>query len=156
MCIRDRYELLANIRAGALYTHRYMNSVIEDMSRDGGNSRFMGNPGEGFAQEFPRATRNYDAVTVFLNRTFTDGWLAQASYTWSRLTGNYSGLFRPETFQLDPNFSSDFDLLSLMENRTGLLPFDRTHAIKLFGAKEFMFSRDLGASLGLSLSLIHI
>ncbi len=144
------YELLANIRAGALYTHRYMNSIIEDMSRDGGNSRFMGNPGEGFAQEFPRATRNYDAVTVFLNRTFTDGWLAQASYTWSRLTGNYSGLFRPETFQLDPNFSSDFDLLSLTENRSGLLPFDRTHAIKLFGAREFMFSRDLGASLGLS------
>jgi len=144
------YELLANIRAGALYTHRYMNSIIEDMSRDGGNTRILGNPGEGFAQEFPKATRDYDAVTVFLNHTFSDGWLAQASYTWSRLYGNYSGLFRPETFQLDPNFSSDFDLLSLMDNRTGLLPFDRTHALKVFGAKEFAFTRDLSASLGLS------
>jgi outer membrane receptor protein involved in Fe transport len=144
------YELLANIRLGASYTHRTMNSVIEDMSRDDGNTYFLGNPGEGFAKEFPKATRNYDAVTVFLNRTFSDGWLAQASYTWSRLYGNYAGLFRPENGQLDPNINSDFDLVSLLENRTGLLPYDRTHAIKLFGAKEFNLSNDLSASIGLS------
>jgi len=144
------YEVLANIRLGASYTHRSMNSVIEDMSRDDGNTYFLGNPGEGFAKEFPKAERNYDAVSVFLNRTFSDGWLAQASYTWSRLYGNYPGLFRPENAQLDPNILSDFDLVSLLENRSGLLPFDRTHAIKVFGAKEFNFSNDLSASLGLS------
>jgi hypothetical protein len=144
------YEILANIRLGANYTHRYMNSVIEDMSRDDGNTYFLGNPGAGFAKEFPKPERNYDAVTVFLNRTFSDGWLAQASYTWSRLEGNYPGLFRPENAQLDPNILSDFDLVSLLKNRSGLLPFDRTHAIKVFGAKEFNFSNDLSASLGLS------
>ena len=105
---------------------------------------------QGFAKEFPTPTRNYDAVTLFLNRTFSDGWLAQASYTWSHLTGNYPGLFRPENAQLDPNILSDFDLVSLLENRAGLLPYDRTHAIKVFGAKEFNFSKDLSASLGLS------
>ena len=144
------YEVLANIRVGANYTHRYMNSVIEDMSRDDGNTYFLGNPGQGFAKEFPRPVRNYDAVTVFLNRTFSDGWLAQASYTWSRLEGNYPGLFRPENSQLDPNILSDFDLISLLKNRRGLLPYDRTHAIKVFGAKEFSFSKDLSASIGLS------
>jgi outer membrane receptor protein involved in Fe transport len=144
------YEVLANIRVGANYTHRYMNSVIEDMSRDDGHTYFIGNPNEGFAKEFPRATRNYDAVTVLLNRTFSDGWLAQASYTWSKLYGNYAGLFRPENGQLDPNITSDFDLQSLLENREGLLPYDRTHAIKLFGAKEFNFTKDVSASLGLS------
>jgi hypothetical protein len=144
------YELLANIRLGASYTRRYMNSVIEDMSRDDGNTYFLGNPGQGFAKEFPRPERNYDAVTVFLNRTFSDGWLAQASYTWSRLEGNYPGLFRPENSQLDPNILSDFDLISLLKNRSGLLPYDRTHAVKLFGAKEFNFSNDLSASIGLS------
>jgi outer membrane receptor protein involved in Fe transport len=144
------YEILANIRLGANYTHRNMGAVIEDMSRDDGNTYFLGNPGAGFAKEFPKPERNYDAVTVFLNRTFSDGWLAQASYTWSRLSGNYPGLFRPENAQLDPNILSDFDLVSLLENRSGLLPFDRTHAIKLFGAKEFNFSNDLSASLGLS------
>ncbi|MFY0581409.1 hypothetical protein ACN28S_50570 [Cystobacter fuscus] len=144
------YELPARIRVGASYMHRSMNLIIEDMSRDGGNSRFLGNPGVGFAQEFPKGMRDYDAVTVFLSHTFGEGWLAQASYTWSRLYGNYSGLFRPENNQLDPNFNSDFDLVTLMENREGLLPFDRPHAIKLFGAREFDLSRELSASLGLS------
>ncbi|MBM7118521.1 TonB-dependent receptor [Archangium primigenium] len=144
------YELLANIRLGANYTFRKMNSVIEDMSRDDGNTYFLGNPGDGFAKDFPKAVRDYNAVTVLLNRTFDQGWLAQASYTWSRLTGNYPGLFRPENAQLDPNILSDFDLVSLLKNRSGLLPFDRTHAIKLFGAKEFRFSNALSASLGVS------
>ncbi|MFY0573702.1 hypothetical protein ACN28S_04435 [Cystobacter fuscus] len=145
------YEVLANTRLGATYTHRNMNSVIEDMSRDGGNTYFLGNPGSGFTKgEFPRATRDYDAVSVFLTRNFTDGWLAQASYTWSRLYGNYAGLFRPENDQLDPNTNSDFDLVELLENRTGLLPYDRTHSVKLFGAKEFNFTNNLTGSLGLS------
>ncbi|WNG24504.1 TonB-dependent receptor plug domain-containing protein [Cystobacter fuscus] len=145
------YEVLANTRLGATYTHRSMNSVIEDMSRDGGNTYFLGNPGSGFTKgEFPKATRDYDAVSVFLTRNFTDGWLAQASYTWSRLYGNYAGLFRPENDQLDPNTNSDFDLVELLENRTGLLPYDRTHSVKLFGAKEFNFTNNLTGSLGLS------
>ncbi len=144
------YELIANVRLGANYIHRNMGSVIEDMSRDDGNTYFLGNPGQGFAKEFPKPTRNYDAVVLFLNRTFSDGWLAQANYTWSRLYGNYPGLFRPENAQLDPNILSDFDLVSLLKNREGLLPYDRTHAIKLFGAKEFNLSKDLTTSIGLS------
>ncbi|CAM3899676.1 TonB-dependent receptor [Corallococcus sp. ZKHCc1 1396] len=148
--VGGEYELLANTRLGATYTHRNMGKVIEDMSRDDGNTYFLGNPGSGFAKEFPTPVRDYDAVTVYLNRTFTDGWLAQANYTWSRLYGNYPGLFRPENNQLDPNILADFDLIELLNNRTGLLPFDRTHAIKVFGAKEINFSNALSASIGLS------
>ncbi|RKH08248.1 TonB-dependent receptor [Corallococcus praedator] len=148
--VGGEYELLANTRLGATYTHRDMGKVIEDMSRDDGNTYFLGNPGSGFAKEFPTPVRDYDAVTVYLNRTFTEGWLAQASYTWSRLYGNYPGLFRPENNQLDPNILADFDLIALLNNRKGLLPFDRTHAIKVFGAKEINFSNALSASIGLS------
>jgi outer membrane receptor protein involved in Fe transport len=144
------YEVLANTRFGANYTFRNMGSVIEDMSRDDGNTYFLGNPSEGFATDFPKAERNYNAVTLYLNRTFSDGWLAQASYTWSRLEGNYPGLFRPETGQLDPNILSDFDLIDLLPNRTGLLPYDRTHSIKVFGAKEFNITNALSTSLGVS------
>jgi outer membrane receptor protein involved in Fe transport len=148
--VGTEYELLSNTRVSATYTHRAMGAVIEDMSRDDGATYFLGNPGGGFAKEFPVPERTYDAVTVALTRAFADGWLAQASYTWSRLYGNYPGLFRPETGQLDPNILSDFDLISLLENRTGLLPYDRTHSVKAFGAKEFTFSKDLSASIGLS------
>ena len=143
-------ELFARTRLGATYTRRTMSSVIEDMSRDGGNTYFLGNPNEGFAQDFPRAVRNYDAFTLYLVRAFSGDWLAQASYTWSRLYGNYPGLFRPETQQLDPNTLSDFDLIDLLDNRTGLLPFDRTHAVKVFAAREFRFTGALSANLGLS------
>ncbi len=47
------------------------------------------------------------------------------------------GSSSPETGQLDPNVNSDFDLVSLLPNRTGPLPGDRRHQIKVFGAKDF-------------------
>jgi len=131
------YEVTKNGRLGASYTKRWLNYAIEDMSRDEGRTAILGNPGYGSASDFPKAERNYDAVTFYFSKIFTDEWLAQASYTISYLRGNYSGLFHPETDQLDPNINSDFDLKSLLPNRTGPLPGDRTHQVKLFGAKEW-------------------
>jgi hypothetical protein len=125
-----------------------MNSVIEDMSRDEANTYFIGNPGEGIATDFPKATRDYNAVTVFFDKTFADLWLAQVSYTWSKLEGNYAGLFRPETGQLDPNINSDFDLVSLLPNRSGALPGDRPHSLKVFAAKEFVLTDTLSFNVG--------
>jgi len=133
------YQVLRATRLSATYTHRRLDSVIEDMSRDDGNTWFLGNPGSGLAREFPKAERTYEGLTVALNRVFAQGWLAQASYTWSRLEGNYSGPAQ-----------SDFELVSLTKNRSGLLPYDRTHSVKLFGAKAFHLTQDLSANLGLS------
>lgn len=148
--VGGEYEVFSNGRLGLSYTKRYMNSVIEDMSRDEAATYFIGNPGEGIAKDFPKATRDYDAVTVFFDKTFADLWLAQLSYTWSDLRGNYAGLFRPETGQLDPNINSDFDLISLLSNRTGPLPGDRTHQIKVFAAKEFVFTDAFSLNLGVT------
>jgi hypothetical protein len=53
------------------------------------------------------------------------------------LRGNYPGPFRPESGQLDPGITSEYDLASLMANRTGFLPGDVPHQIKLFGAYNF-------------------
>jgi hypothetical protein len=131
------YEVIKDGRLGANYTKRWMNYVIEDMSRDEATTYFLGNPGYGIASDFPKAERKYDAVTLYFEKIFADEWLGSASYTISRLYGNYAGLFRPETQQLDPNINSDFDLKSLLPNRTGPLPGDRTHQIKLFGAKDW-------------------
>jgi hypothetical protein len=148
--VGGEYEIVANARAGLTYTRRSINYVIEDMSRDDGSTYFIGNPGYGFATDFVKPTRSYDAVTLFFQKSFADNWLAQVSYTWARLRGNYEGLFRTDTGQLDPNINSDFDLVSLLPNRTGLLPADRTHQIKAFGAKEFVIRPDLSVNLGLS------
>ena len=144
------YQIVEDGRMGLSYTRRYMNSVIEDMSRDEATSFFLGNPGEGIAREFPRATRDYDQVVVFFDKRFSNQWLAQVSYTWSYLRGNYSGLFRPESGQLAPNITSDFDLVSLLQNRTGPLPADRTHALKIFTSREFQLPGNLKLDVGIT------
>jgi outer membrane receptor protein involved in Fe transport len=145
------YELLRDARVGLSYTKRWMNYVMEDMSRDEGQTYFLGNPGYGIATDFPKPKRDYDAVTLYLTKIFADDWLAQASYTISYLRGNYAGLFRPETAQLNPNINSDFDLRSLLANRDGPLPADRTHQVKLFGAKDWAVTPEHHLTTGMSL-----
>ena len=145
--VGGEYEVLLG-RVGLMYTRRYLNDVIEDMSRDDGTTFFLGNPGKGYSEDFPVARRDYDAVNVYYTKAFSNQWLAQVSYTWSSLQGNYSGLFRADTGQLSPNLTRDFDLLSLTVNRDGPLPGNRTHAFKAFGAKEFQLGKDLSLNVG--------
>lgn len=144
------YEIFSDARLGVTYTHRYLNTAIEDMSRDEANTYFIGNPGYGIAKDFPKAVRNYDAMTLYFQKSYANTWLVTASYTLSRLYGNYAGLFRPETLQLDPNITSDFDLRSLLQNRLGPLPGDSTHQIKLYAAKDFVLPRGMDILLGLT------
>jgi hypothetical protein len=135
-------------RVGISYTRRWMNRVIEDLSRDEAQSYFIANPGYGAARDFPVATRNYDALTAFFQKGFDGSWVAQASYTLSYLRGNYAGLYRPETLQIDPNMNSDFDLRSLTVNREGPLPADHRHSLKIFGAKDLELSKSFRLVLG--------
>jgi hypothetical protein len=146
------YEVIPKGIVGVSYTRRWMNNVVEDMSRDEGQTYFIGNPGEGIASDFPEAVRDYDAMDIYFEKKF-DGndlvhWLAVGSYTLSYLRGNWAGLYRPETLQLDPNLNTDFDIISLLPNRDGPLPGDRTHQVKVYGAVEFtpgkVFAGDLG------------
>jgi len=143
-----QYDVIANMRAGIDYTRRWLNYVIEDMSRDEAQTYFLGNPGYGIASDFPKATRNYDAVTFSLQRAFRDNWQVNFSYTLSWLRGNIAGLFRPESGQLDPNINSDFDLRSMMANRQGPLAGDRRHQLKAFGSYEFELPNDMHLNLG--------
>lgn len=148
--VGGEYEIISDGRLGVTYTHRYMNSVIEDMSVDEASTYFIGNPGEGIASAFPRAVRDYDAVTGYFNKAFSDGWMGQVSYTYSSLRGNYNGLFRPETGQLDPNINADFDLISLLPNRTGPLDADRNHFIKAYASKEFQITSGFSLVAGVT------
>jgi outer membrane receptor protein involved in Fe transport len=144
------YEVISDLRVGATYTKSWMQNIIEDMSNDEANTYFIGNPGLGLAKDFPRATRDYDAVTLMATKAFSDGWMGQFSYTWSSLRGNWAGFFRPETGQLDPGTLSDFDLKSLLGNRTGPLPGDRTHFIKGYVSKNFQVSNAFSVLLGVT------
>ncbi|MBK9258823.1 MAG: TonB-dependent receptor [Polyangiaceae bacterium] len=147
--IGGEYEIITDSRVGAAYTKQWLNYAVEDMSRDEATTYFIGNPGYGIAKDFPKATRDYDSFMVYFQKSFSKQWLAQVNYTLSWNRGNIAGLFRPETGQLDPNINSDFDLISLLDNRTGDLPGDRRHVIKVFGAKEFTLPHNVTINLGL-------
>jgi hypothetical protein len=77
--------------------------------------------------------RNYDAITISLNRKFSKNWLARASYTYSRLTGNYEGLYQAEQNYFAPNGNNAYDTPDLTFNTNGPLPNDRPHVMKLDG-----------------------
>jgi outer membrane receptor protein involved in Fe transport len=83
--------------------------------------------------KFDRPERTYTALQLQANRRFSDQFMGRASYTLSKTRGNYPGLFSPDTGQLDPNFTTMYDLPELMANRYGDLPQDRPHNLKVDG-----------------------
>lgn len=148
LVLGGEYEVLNDLKLGASYIHRNLGRAIEDLSTDGGNTYFIANPGvvdedavAGDPNEdillatadFDKPTRTYNALVVTAEKRFSREVMLIASYTLSRLQGNFPGLFSPETGQLDPNLTSMYDLPELMANRTGPLSADRTHLLKLDG-----------------------
>mgnify|MGYP000947240762 CR=1 FL=1 len=82
---------------------------------------------------FPKAERNYHAVMFTAEKRLSNRFSLLGSYTYSRVFGNYPGTFSSSNGQLDPNISSQFDLVDLLANRNGPLPTDRPHNFKLTG-----------------------
>ena len=86
---------------------------------------------------FDKPIRDYDAIQLTLQQRPTRKSLLQASYTYSRLRGNFSGAVATDTGQLDPNITAVYDLPDLMANRYGAMALDRPHNIKLDGFYMF-------------------
>ena len=81
----------------------------------------------------PTPERTYDAITVSVNKHFSKAWFARAAYTYSRLIGNYEGLYQNETNYISPNGGNAYDYPDLYPNQNGPLPNDRPHLFKLDG-----------------------
>jgi outer membrane receptor protein involved in Fe transport len=82
---------------------------------------------------FDKPRRDYNALQFTLTRRFSKQLYVQGSYTYSRVMGNYPGLISYDNGQIDPNISSQYDLIELLGNRIGPLRTDRPHYIKLDG-----------------------
>jgi hypothetical protein len=104
----------------------------------------------GCTGDFPKGVRDYEAYTLFFEKRLTEDqpWQFKFSYTVSFLNGNIGGGFAPNNGQLDPNLTSQFDLVSLLENRLGFLDFDHRHTIKFFGSFNFKKLGLEGLTLG--------
>lgn len=143
------HELFRNTLLAARYTHKQIDRAVEDVgvfNAAGSEAYIIGNPGFGLTCEISteagrpctKAERNYDALEVRLDKRATN-WFVNASYTYSRLFGNYSGLASSDEFgRSSPNVNRFFDLPFLGytaggEAENGLLATDRPHVFKAFG-----------------------
>ncbi|MCC6538141.1 MAG: TonB-dependent receptor [Bryobacterales bacterium] len=160
----------------ASYVRTRLIRTIEDLGVlvDGNEVYYYANPGLGGATTTPtsgatkafptpKAKRHYDAAEFQLTKRF-GSWFGTASYVYSRLYGNYSGLASSDEIRTgadgggvfggaqeafgqnsrpggNANRAWDIDEL-LWDSKgnldpQGRLATDRPHAIKLYGSKSF-------------------
>lgn len=161
-----QYDLGKDTVLGGRYTHKQIDDTIEDIGYHTSNAEgagseayFIGNPGRGVCAaiacgrypvgaEGQKPVRKYDAVEVTLAKRFGQAATINASYTFSRLFGNYSGLASTDEFSVNggaresPNVNRFFDTPAGAftvggEPNLGRLPTDRPHVFKFFGAYTF-------------------
>jgi len=79
---------------------------------------------------FDKPTRNYDAWTLEIKKRFAKNWLMLASYTYSRLVGNYDGFVDPTSGSINIGASTQYDIPELVRNSYGPLSSDQPHRAK--------------------------
>jgi Carboxypeptidase regulatory-like domain/TonB dependent receptor-like, beta-barrel len=95
---------------------------------------------DGVADGFPNPVRNYDAVEIEFNKSFSRNWMMRANWRIARLYGNFEGAFRNDNGQSDPGISSLYDFTAGQMNllgdqfKPGVLNTDRTHIVNFYTA----------------------
>ena len=137
-----------DMTVGIRYVRKELERTVEDVGVVApgiGEVFFISNPGEGIARDIlgpgfpsqPRARRDYDALTLTFRKSYSRNWGLNASYTYSRLYGNYSGLASSdEDGRLSPNVNRFFDSLHGSFDAAGRpvygrLASDRPHQLKV-------------------------
>jgi len=153
------YEFLPNLAIGVRYIKRWIGRALEDVSLDNGGTNFVTNPGGTYTVnpgngqplpspiDFPEARRDFDGIELSLTKRFSNRWQVLSSLLWSRLEGNYEGLYSRFNQQLNPNITSTFDIPRLLENADGLLNNDREWQLKVLGSYNFDFGLVAGANI---------
>jgi len=108
--------------------YREVGDIMEDISADGlGGGPFR-------VDQLPGAYRKYTAGTLQLTRIPRNDRLYRlnmnASYTWSRLKGNWD-IDYAESLFYNSSFLQDGPGVLITDNRDGLLRGDRTHLAKI-------------------------
>jgi hypothetical protein len=157
------HELAPTLSIGARYVHKWLTRTIEDVGVffQGEEIYLIANPGEGLAVQMepsvpalitPKPVRKYDGMEFRLSKRFANRWQGSASYLYSRLWGNYSGLASSdENGRVSPNVNRYFDNTimnydSQGKSVLGPLQTDRPHTFKLSGVYDFKWGTMLGAN----------
>ena len=159
--------LMENVSLTGRFVYKHLRRMIEDVGvfvPGVGEEYYEANPGFGYTlhvgngtgkmdptfPETPKAKRDYYGVNISLDKRLSNNWLAGASYTWSKLQGNCSGLAAADEFgRVSPYVERMFDNWAMaitkdMSYLDGPLPTDRTHFFKFYGAYTFPFHLTVG------------
>jgi hypothetical protein len=163
------HQLTQNSVLGVRYVNKSLLDTIEDIGYlvffpDGSSAEeyITGNPGKGVVAGDPagpspaqaKAIRDYQALEVSWNRRFVDNWSLRASYTYSKLEGNYSGLASSDEFgRTDPNVARYFDGLVYGYDQSGrlvkgVLNTDRPHVVEA----QLLYRLPWGTNVGVNSS----
>lgn len=163
-------ELTQSMAGGFRYVNKHLVRTIEDVGigRPGAETYFIANPGSAFVNtqfdaefgpgfiQIPKAKRDYDGFEFEFTKRFLNRWSAHASYLYSRLKGNYSGLANSDESlsgagRTSPNvnraFDSVFNLYDASGSRRsveGRLATDRPHQFKAQVGYSFPFGTTVG------------
>jgi hypothetical protein len=155
---------------GIRATRKHLVRTIEDTGvlvtqPDGSQEEqfFIANPGEGVARHIlgpdlpamPKPKRDYTGLEFELTKRFSARWSLHASYLYSQLKGNYSGLANSDeavasgVARTSPNVNRAFDGLFNLFNAqgkavVGKLATDRPHQFKGTVAYSFPFGTTIG------------
>lgn len=172
--VTSTHQFASNMVFSARYTRKRLMRAVEDIGVLDANDNevyITGNPGFGLrdrtlntlsgqkinlkADQYlvPRAKRQYDGLELRLDGRLSNGFARGlsyfASYTYSRLYGNYAGLANSdENGRSDPGASRAFDLPygnfdSKGNNVYGLLGTDRPHSFTFFGNYDYTWKGGL-------------
>lgn len=155
------HQLNDVIALSARYVHKQVDQAIEDtgsQDAEGNEIYIVANPGSGLAAlafdgvALPKPVRDYDSVEFVFDKRFQDNWSLRASYLWSRLYGNYSGLSQSdEGGRTSPNVGRLWDYPIMMFGANGQpvlgpLATDRPHQLK----GQFIYAFPFGTSVGVN------
>jgi hypothetical protein len=151
------FQPIQDLAVGVKAIYRDLGRVIEDggaLNADGDLEYFIFNPGTSFVnpatgdllinEQIPK--RIYKGVILTAQKRFNNNLQFLASYTYSKLRGNYDGVFQTSTTQLDPNINSAFDYPEFLDNAYGYLSNDRRHVVKFDGSYVAPFRLTVGLS----------
>ncbi len=91
------------------------------------------------------AHRRYRALSLQIQRPLAEKWSFLATYTWSKLYGNWDLDYAESLFYASSALDDCPGLYMTDPNREGTLLGDRTHILKVFGTWEFWKRTSIGA-----------
>ena len=160
------YMLRPAIAVGVKAIYRDYGEVIEDFLCADDGTYCIGNPGKGIMDrvftldyastfEAPEPERVFKGVQLDVQKRLSHSWQGMASYVYSKLEGNFDGLYAPFTnVGADPNITAAYDYFDFFTNGSDLtritnegpLSNDRRHQFKASGVFFTPWKLSLGAS----------